>query len=135
MYTYDPREVTLTVDGGAIVGFAEGTYITAEKDEDLYTEHVGSQGEVTRSRNPHPMGEITVTLKSSSPSNKKLFDLSQSQELFGVFVVDDNTGAFSAGGNKCWVQKPAGRDLGQEEGERDWTIRIADWDQEEEYRG
>ena len=129
MKTYDTRDVSVVVDGTVLTGFAEGTFVEASKDEDNYEAYVGAQGEVSRSRNANPMGSINVTLKSTSPSNALLNTLAKSNRTFAARVVDRNTGNATAGGAVCWVQKPTGLEWGDEVSEREWTIVVADYDQ------
>ncbi len=124
---YDPRNVKLVVNGETVTGYAEDTFIRASKDEDNYSIHVGAQGEVTRSRIAHPVGTITVTLKSTSPFNAKFAKLAQSKEYFAAHITDGNTGATNVGGSKCFFLKPADREWGREESEREWTIKVLDY--------
>jgi len=129
--TYDPRDVMVVVDGTVITGFAEGTFVTAEKASDNYVKYVGAQGEVARSRNADPTGTITVTLNQTSPSNSFLNSLARSKDTFSAFVIDRNTQQVQAGGSECWIQKPASISRGAEIETREWTIEVADFDQTE----
>lgn len=130
MRTYDPRDVSLIVNSHIASGFAEGTFISTAKDEENYTTYVGAQGEVSRARNAHPVGSITCTLKSTSPSNAVFNALAKSRETFAAQVIDRNTGNTSVGGSICWFEKPADREWGDEVTEVEWTIIVADYDQE-----
>lgn len=121
--TYDPQDVNVIVDGTFLTGFAEGTFVQIARDEDSYTTYVGSKGEVSRSVNANKMGKITVTLTQNSPSNSYLERLSKSKKTFPVSVVDQNFGE-SDGGNDCWVEKPADKELGKEIGTREWVFVV-----------
>lgn len=127
--TYDPREVTVTVDGRVLTGVADGTFVSTEKEEDLWEHYVGAQGEVARSRNAHPIGTITVTLETTSPSNAHLNALARSQDTFAAKVVDRQNNNITIGGSDCWIQKPADLEFGGEVTEVEWTIVVADYEQ------
>src|SRR5690554_4135171 len=116
MNTYDPQDVNVVVNGTILTGFMDGTFITVERDEESYTTHVGSKGEVTRSRNANKLGRITVTLKQDSPSNSYLNRLANGKDTFAVSVVDQNFNA-SAGGNDAWIERPANLEFGKESGQ------------------
>lgn len=128
MRTYDPRDVQVIVGGNILTGFADGGFVKCEKQEDNYETHVGAQGEVSRSRNANPLGTITITLQSTSPSNAVLNRLAKSRNTFAARVVDRNTGNVTAGGSECWVQKPADREWGDEVSDVEWVIIVADYD-------
>ena len=131
MLTYDAKQVNVIVAGRFLTGFAEGTFVSCEKDEESFGTHVGAKGEVSRSRNSDPLGTITVNLKADSLSNGFLGSLSTSKDLFAVQVIDSNSGNFKAGGNQCWIEKPAAREFESELSEREWIIKVADYDQRE----
>ena len=128
MLTYDAKKVNLIVNGRFITGFAEGSFITCEKDEESFEPYVGAKGEVSRSVNASPLGTITVNLKSDSLSNGYLNGLTKSSTLFAAQVIDSNSGNLRAGGNQCWVEKPAAREFDMAITEREWVIKVADFD-------
>jgi len=127
METYDPKDVSVVVDGLVAHGFADGTFVSATKEEDSYETYVGAQGEVTRSRNANKIGTITLTLKSTSAFNSELLRLSKKKDTFPARVIDRNTGGVRAGGSRAWVQKPADYEAGDEVQEREWNIVVADF--------
>lgn len=131
METYNPKDVSVVVNGTVLTGFAEDSFVTAEKAEDNYTKYVGALGEVARSKNADPTGSITVTLNHTSPSNAVLNALAKSKDTFSAFVIDRNSKQVNAGGGTCWIQKPASIERGAEISEREWTIVVADYDQTE----
>ncbi len=130
MDVYDPRLVNVLIDGTYLTGFGDGTFVQAEKDEENYTTHVGAKGEISRARNANPLGTITVTLKSTSPSNALLNSKALSGDTFECEVVDANDLAKKAGGSACWIEKPSGIMWGEEIETVDWTIKVGDYAQE-----
>lgn len=121
--TYDPKDVNVVVDGTILTGFADGTFVSIEQEEENYTMHVGAQGEVSRARSHNRSGTITVTLSQDSPSNTYLNRKANSKETFSVAIVDMNTDE-THGGNNCWIEKPADKEFGKEVEEREWVIVV-----------
>lgn len=127
---YDPRDVSVVVDGHIVVGFAEGSLVQAEKNEDDVSMYVGSQGEVTFVDSADNTGTITLTLKHDSPSNRKLMELRNDKEPFSVRVTDKNfDGDVSVGGSQARIQKAPPFNRGDSVEETEWAILVADWDQ------
>ena len=130
MSVYDPKQVTVVVGGRFITGFADGTFVNAEKLEDNFTEYVGAQGEVSTAENGNKTGEITVTLASTSPSCSYLDGLASRKgenAFIPSAVVDGNSGR-TMGGSRTRVRKPADAEFGNEVTEREYTIFVADYE-------
>ncbi|MCL2618664.1 MAG: hypothetical protein FWD98_06390, partial [Defluviitaleaceae bacterium] len=92
--TYDSKEVNLVVEGVVITGHAEGTWISAERSEDDFSEHVGAHGEVALAESNNFTGEITFSLDCTSPSNEFLYGLSRrrlDRAIISAVIVDANT--------------------------------------------
>lgn len=126
--SYDPKKVSLIVDGMFIVGFMDGTMITAEKNEDNVIPHVGAQGDVSFSESADNTGTITVTLKQDSSSLPDLQALSKQKREFAAQIVDANTNNFQAGGTECRILKTPGREFGAEISGVEVQIYVADYD-------
>lgn len=131
---YDPRQVAVIVNGREIVGFAEGTFITAERSTERYGEpDVGAKGEVTWVRSADDTGTITLTLKHNSASNGFLTELFREQDEEGaeltVSVVDRNfEGDVSVGGSDAKIANLPAFSRGAEVEDVEWVIRVADFD-------
>lgn len=127
---YDPREVAVVIDGHTVVGFADGTFIEAEKNEDEVSMDVGAQGDVTFVHSADNTGTITVTLKHNSPSNAKLFELRKNKEPFSIRISDRNfEGDVSVGGSQAMIQKAPAFSRGDSIEDTEWSLLVADWDQ------
>ena len=48
--TYNPDEVAIVFAGIPISGFADGTFLSVEQNEDSFTMQVGTDGEACRSK-------------------------------------------------------------------------------------
>lgn len=128
--TYDAAQVVVTVNGAEISGYADGTFITIEREEQSFTKVVGADGTTSRAKSNNRSGSMTITLAQTSPSNELLSSLLAADELSneGVFpvIVKDTSGEsrfFSATG---WVQGLPSIEYGKEIANREWVIDLAD---------
>lgn len=121
--TYDTEDVNVIVNGTILTGFADGTFVNVERDEESFTPYIGAKGEVSRAKNANKMGKITITLAQDSPSNSYLNRLANSSNTFPTSVVDQNFGSTS-GGNDCWIEKPTGTEYGKEISSREWIVVV-----------
>lgn len=85
---YKADNVWITVAGVPLMSVAEGTFIEASWNNDDYELSAGAYGDQTRSENLDKSGEISVTLKQTSPSNQHLIQLNQSGILVPCKVAD-----------------------------------------------
>ncbi len=128
--TYDPKSVIVTFAGNIITGFADGTFIKGERNEDAYTNHVGVDGEVTRVKNNNDTGTIALTLKHNSPSNRLFEKYAKNGKVSNINVTDTNFDRdVGVGGSEAWVKKPASFERGKEVSDREWIIDVADYAQ------
>ncbi len=128
--TYDPKKVIVNVGGVPISGFADGTFISAERDNDAWSKVSGADGVVSRAKSNDLTGTITLTLQQTSPANDVLTGFAIADELTNAGVVPVSvtdlggrtliTSAFS------WVIKRATAEFGKEIANREWTIACAD---------
>ncbi|MGP1567979.1 MAG: phage structural protein [Peptoanaerobacter stomatis] len=129
--TYDPLKVNLVIKGVAITGFADGTMIEIEKNEDAIMPYVGTQGEVSIAENADKTGTIKVTLQQTSPSVQYLNTLAKQKgddAAFPISVINMNTNGVSASGTKARVKKMATETIDKEIKEREFEIFVADLD-------
>ncbi|MFT9496378.1 phage structural protein [Anaerosolibacter sp.] len=129
METFDFKDVGLIVGGVYITGFAEGTAIQAEQTEDNFTPSVGADGTVAIAESNNKTGQITVTVKSTSPSNPYLMGLANSKKVVPVQIIDLNDNGMKAGGNECRVMKPPAAEWGNDVSSREYSIFVADYTQ------
>lgn len=128
MKSYDPKKVSAIIAGQFIVGFMDGTFINAEKNEDNVVPHVGAQGDVTFTESSDETGTITFTVKQNSPSLPFLQSLSKQKREFSAQIVDGNDNKFRAGGTRCRILKTPGREFGAEVGGVEVQVYVADYD-------
>lgn len=130
MRTYDPMDINVNVGGRIITGFAEGTFVSAERLEDNFTEYVGAKGEVAFSESNNKTGEITITLENTSPSVSYLNDLANRKgagAVIPVSIVDLNdSGRITVSGAEARIRKPANYEGGKEISEREFVIFVSE---------
>lgn len=128
--TYSPGAIVMTVNGVAMGGFADGTFITVARDEQSFTKVTGADGSVSRSKSNNRSGTITLTLQQTSPSNDVLSALLAQDELdnSGVIsvLVKDNSGDSRFFSGTGWVQGMPSVEYGKEIANREWVIEMAD---------
>lgn len=130
---YDPRNVAVIVNGREIVGFADGTFIEAERSTERWSSDVGAKGEVTFVRSADDTGTITITLKHNSPSNGYLYQLFQQQDEAGaepiaISIQDRNfDGDVSVSGSECKIVNTPTFSRGDEVEDSEWQFLVADY--------
>jgi len=125
--TYDPNEVTLKLGDLQISGFFDGTYITVAKaDNEIYKNHVGAYGEMSRTKNNNNSGTITFTLKRTSPSNQKLDLLKRNPATFACLLKDNSSSKYTAVSSDCWIMTDPDDEFAVEEAGVEWVIMCAD---------
>lgn len=126
---YDPKNIVVIVNGQRIDGFADGSFVSIERNEDSWSYAVGADGSCARARSRNISGTLTLTLMQTSKGNEILealmiADDTTSQGQFSWAVADEKyTGLVSSGA--AWIQKPATIEYGKEMNDRVWTITCA----------
>lgn len=124
--TYDPSKIVMTLGTILVSGYADGEFVKAARDADTFTKFVGTDGEVSRTRNRNKTGTVTFTLAQTSLTNDALAALAETDELTGAGVVPvlikdlNGTTLFAAG--SAWIRKPPEVAYGKEIGHREWVI-------------
>ncbi len=94
--SYNPADTDVTIGGVTITGFAEGTGIEIERDEDSFTKQTGSNGEVTRILRNNRGAKVILTLLQGSESNLVLSNFLNIDENSGAgsvpLMIKDNNG-------------------------------------------
>lgn len=84
--TYDPSKIILIVGPVTVSGYAEGTFVTAKRNNPSVSTKSGADGNYSFNVNPDVTGVIEFTLKTTSVGNSLLSALFASQDLTGVVV-------------------------------------------------
>jgi hypothetical protein len=128
---YDPGRVFVSFNGIRLTGFAAGTFVSAEREEDGFTKVVGSGGDTTRVRNRNRSGMVTVTLLAASPTNDLLSAVAAQDELFGLgtgpLLVKDGNGTTLLEAESAWIRKiPTTAYSKEGEDSREWIFDCAE---------
>lgn len=132
MFQYDPIRVTATWGGIPVQGYADGTFIMIEYDEDAVVKTVGSQGTVTATINGNRAATATLTLVQGSLTNSLFSPLVASARPRGAalvvrpFMLKDLNGETVALASEAWIQKMAPAEYGKDASNREWTIAMAE---------
>lgn len=125
--TFDPKKVTVMYGGRVVTGFAEGSMVKCEKNEDNNMAHVGVLGEVSRAINADNTGKITISLAGTSPFIGIFAQKAAANELESCNVIDMNDEGINVGGSECWIVKAPDINIGKEIEEQDIEIYVADY--------
>jgi hypothetical protein len=123
---YDPSNVCIIYAGAIISGYDDGTFVTIERNNDMWALKMGADGIGTRAKSSDKSGRVTVTLMQSSPSNDTLSGLAIADELSGAgaapLLVRDGSGRTLATALTAWVVKLPAAEFGKEVGNRAWVF-------------
>ncbi len=133
-YNFNPRNITL--GWGAVLvdsGWADGTFVNVEVDNDETTEVEGADGSVTIVENPGRLATVTITLQQSAPKNAELMAVVEAGRIAGVrpilpFVLNDRGGTTVISAEKCWLKKRPAVEFSKEATQRVWTFKML-WDE------
>jgi len=149
LFQYSARNVTIKIKPinplykpFSVVGFGEGEFLTVELADDDYTTVSGADGLVVRSFKPNPIGNCSLTLQQTSPSNDALtFLRNKDKEIIGagiftleVIVPPITNDVTQIAGIRSglstvitatgYISKIANYTYGKESGERQWGITL-----------
>jgi hypothetical protein len=128
--TYDPKQVQVILDGNPITGFADGTFVEIEFDEQAWNKVTGADNLVSRSKTNNYAGTVTVTLLATSSGNDVLNALWQRDRRSNTgavpFLVKDATGRTVWSAEHAWVQQQPAQAFSKETEERAWTLDCAE---------
>ena len=124
--TYNPKNVHLIYGGASIEGYAEGSYINVEFNNDQVALLVGADGKGTRSIVCDNSATITVRLLPTSTSNA-VFQAARSADAAAgagslpLLLTNTETGqVYTTEG--AWVQKQPGYDFQVEAQAVEWIL-------------
>lgn len=124
---YDPKNVSVVIDNVFVTGFAEGSMVSAAKDEENFQTKVSAKGEVSVAKTNNPLGTLTVTLSADSPHLKRLTSLANSGKMVSAWVNQSAPIKERKGGSKAMVKKPADAEYSDEVGDREFELQVFDY--------
>ena len=103
---YDPRKVSVVVDGRIVTGFADSSMITIARSEDIVSTSVGTQGDVVYSESANRSGTLTMSLQSTSASMVWLKNIAKSRKEISVVITDaSQTPAEVTNASRCRITR------------------------------
>jgi hypothetical protein len=128
--TYDPALVFPSLAGIVLSGFADGTFIEAERSEDGFTLTVGASGEAARAQARNRSGRVTFTVLATSQVNDALSALAAQDELLstgvGVFHMTEARGTTVLHAENAWIMKLPKIERNKEVATVEWVIECED---------
>lgn len=107
MATYLPGKNSTIMGTHSIGGFMDGVFINIEPASDTWKKKVGGQGTVARVRIEDESFRVTLTLMSSSPSNKVLSGLFKTDKATGKgqlpFAFEDASSGDTFFATNSWI--------------------------------
>lgn len=131
MKHYDPDQVTVSFAGIVLKGFADGSFVTIAQETDNFSDVVGTDGEVSRSKTNDRRATITFKLMQTSESNQLLSAIANADlDLpggagVGQLMVRDRQGLSLYRADEAWISKPPDVDFDRGAVSREWTLRCA----------
>lgn len=128
---YDPNDYSVIFNGIPIEGFAEDDFISIEMASEGYNDEVGCDGHVVRLKSADERATVTFILKASSPTNKVLSALYQTDRKasgalgVGPLLIRDTQGVTVFAGAQAWICGWPKASLGKRASDREWKIRVA----------
>jgi Protein of unknown function (DUF3277) len=130
--TYDPKNVSVIIDGQIATGFADGSFVKIGRTENMWNLKVGVDGEGTRAKSNNKSGFIEITLMQSSAFNDVLSGYAAADELSNTGAVPglvrDNNGTTLATCLTGWVVKYPDTEFAKEVTTRTWRIETDELD-------
>lgn len=132
MLNYSPDRITLVFKGITITGFANGTFIEAERDNDGWTDEVGATGTVVRVKSLDRRGKITFSTMAGAPVNdllSALIVLGEDGPIagdVGAALLKDLNGTTLVAAEEAWLLKHAKVEYADTHTPRQWVLRCAE---------
>lgn len=125
--SYSREQVTVSVAGQPLEGFAAGDFCVVERAEDQTTLEVGTHGEVDAMQMSRPNGSIVLTVMGSSDANDILQELKSTWDedgssTFPILIKDVRSGAKVASCRDAIISKDPTQTFGESRGTTEWTI-------------
>lgn len=119
--TYIPKLVVSSFAGTPLTGFADGNFITAERNSDGITLKVGADGESAVAVSADESGKVTITVLNTSKTNDYL-SLCANLHTRGPLQIKDLSGRLLVNAEDAWVVKQAAITKSKEVEDNAWVI-------------
>ncbi|QOS97551.1 DUF3277 family protein [Brevibacterium sp. JNUCC-42] len=123
--TYDPKNVSIIVNGVHITGLGEGM-VEISKDEDNYETKVGAQGDTIRVKINNKLGTVKITIQQTSPQLSFLEKLANTGEMVPISVISSNDPKEVSSATEAYVKKNPDRKYGKDAEDREYELQALD---------
>ena len=124
MYTYNPKDTTITVNGIYITGLGEDA-VEFEFEEERGEAVVGCQGDVVFNETNNNLATFKISVQASSPQYATLLDYARKGTVFPIWGVNKSIGE-RFGGTKARFKNPAPISYGTELEDREFEALVFD---------
>lgn len=131
VYTWDSNEFSVTLgDISVESGRGAGTFFSLEPLAEDWTDVVGADGEVTRSKVNNGGATVKLSVMRSSQAHKDLYALRAldlaSTNGSGVFPFQarDRSNGLRFEAAKAWIKKAPSETAAREAAEAEWELRV-----------
>lgn len=122
---YNAKDCTITVDGTYITGLGEDM-VSGAKDEDYFSSSVGAQGDIVKNEINNSLGQVTITIQTTSPVKTFLLSLANRSEPFPIWVNNKALGE-RFGGTKANLLSAPEMSRGAEAGDMEFVFQVFDY--------
>lgn len=122
MYRYNPKDVSVVLDGIYITGLGEDM-VEFEFDEERFSPVVGAQGDVVVNETNNRLATLTLTIQATSPQYKTCLSYAKNGTEFPVWVINKSVGE-RCGGTKARFKNTPSISYGTELEDREFEITI-----------
>ena len=124
------QKVQSLLGGHTVAGYADGTFITVARNNQMFTLQSGASGETSRSKSNDFSGTIELQIMQTSLTNEWLQTKATLDEVsnggkFAVGLIDGN-GTTVVTAVEAWVQQQPSTEFGKELSERTWIIETGE---------
>jgi len=124
--TYSPGSVSVTFGDVIVSGFAEGTYISIERNGEAFEKVKGADGTVDRINKNAFDFRVTLTLRQTSISNLQLSEIFESDIVNNDGIkplrIVDNDGTSSFNASQAWIASDPNDEYADELSTREWIF-------------
>ena len=125
--TYDPSAVMIYLAGVAVEDVMDGTFVRIAKDSQVFTSVTSTDGQVYRKRSSSTSYTLSITLSSSSKTNKVLqyFLIADQLTSLGKFplMIKDGSGSSLFFATTFWIEQQPDMVFSEDVRAMPWTIR------------
>lgn len=124
MYTFDIKNLIISIDNQVVTDLAEGSTVTVKNVQPKLIPHYGLQGKVGVARNGVDAKAITFQVMANSPDCKRITRLANRGAIFPCAWVDTNDYGEQYSHSQCFMEEVPEVSTGNEIGAVDVTITL-----------